>query len=164
MTHAAADRLSDVLSDDALPIADAVAAELDAMQAIAAALARVPDPQARLRVLRWAADRFQPAAAAALPQQPAEAAAPAAIASADASLSIDSLHDLFDAPLPIDTLDDVSGMFETPVRASAARAAAAPKPASEPRKQPREEPARLDTLVRGFASELQRLAMEWQSA
>jgi len=163
MTHAAADRLSENLSPDALPIADDVAAELQAMHAIAAVLARVPDPQARLRVLRWAADRFQPAAAA-LPQQPAEAAAPAAMASADASLAIDSLHDLFDAPLPIDTLDDVSGIFETPVRASAARAAAAPKPASEPRKQPREEPARLDTLVRGFASELQRLAMEWQSA
>lgn len=160
MTQAAAD----CLSADALPIADAVSAELDAMQAIAAALARVPDPQARLRVLRWAAARFQPPAAAALPQQPADAAALAAIANADARLAIDSLHDLFDAPLPDDPLDDVSEMFETPVRASAALAAAAPKPAPEARKQPREEPARLDTLVRGFASEFQRLAMEWQSA
>ena len=164
MTHAAADTLSDDLSADALPIADAVSAELDAMHAIAAALARVSDPQARLRVLRWAADRFQAAAAAALPQQPADAAALAAIANADASLAIDNLHDLFDAPLPADTVDDMSEMFETPVRATAALAAELPKPASEPRKQPREEPARLDTLVRGFASELQRLAMEWQSA
>src|SRR5439155_308558 len=41
--------------------------------------------------------------------------------------------------------------------------AAVPEPASAPRK-PREEPARLDALVRGFAAEFQRLAIEWQRA
>src|SRR5207237_9855571 len=82
MTHA------DVATLSADPTTDAVTAELEAMHAIAAALARVRDPQVRLRVPRWATDRFQPTTAlhavpptlagagAAAGQAPTPAAAP----------------------------------------------------------------------------------------
>ena len=154
----------DALSADSTT--DAVSAELAAMHAIAAALARVRDPQARLRVLRWATDRFQPSTTAGVPPQAADTAMIAAIAEQDPALAVENLYDLFESSASNDTLDDMCDMFETPASASAALAVAtpAPEPACEPRKHAREEPARLDTLVRGFASEFQRLAMEWQSA
>ena len=150
----------DALSADSTT--DAVSAELAAMHAIAAALARVRDPQARLRVLRWATDRFQPSTTAGVPPQAADTAMIAAIAEQDPTLAVENLYDLFESSASNDMCD----MFETPASASAALAVAtpAPEPACEPRKHAREEPARLDTLVRGFASEFQRLAMEWQSA
>jgi len=150
----------DALSADSTT--DAVSAELAAMHAIAAALARVRDPQARLRVLRWATDRFQPSTPAGVPPQAADTAMIVAIAEEDPTLAVENLYDLFESSASNDMCD----MFETPASASAALAVAtpAPEPACEPRKQAREEPARLDTLVRGFASEFQRLAMEWQSA
>jgi len=150
----------DALSADSTT--DAVSAELAAMHAIAAALARVRDPQARLRVLRWATDRFQPSTTAGVPPQAADTAMIVAIAEEDPTLAVENLYDLFESSASNDMCD----MFETPASASAALAVAtpAPEPACEPRKQAREEPARLETLVRGFASEFQRLAMEWQSA
>jgi len=150
----------DALSADSTT--DAVSAELAAMHAIAAALARVRDPQARLRVLRWATDRFQPSTTAGVPPQAADTAMIVAIAEEDPTLAVENLYDLFESSASNDMCD----MFETPASASAALAVAtpAPEPACEPRKHAREEPARLDTLVRGFASEFQRLAMEWQSA
>lgn len=150
----------DALSADSTT--DAVSAELAAMHAIAAALARVRDPQARLRVLRWATDRFQASTTAGVPPQAADTAMIVAIAEEDPTLAVENLYDLFESSASNDMCD----MFETPASASAALAVAtpAPEPACEPRKQAREEPARLETLVRGFASEFQRLAMEWQSA
>ena len=136
------------------PIADALSAELEAMHAIGAALARVRDPQARLRVLRWAADRFdaQPAAAPA-PPPCAAVAAPLS----DPTLAVETLHELFETPASDDVLLEI---FDVPAMHAIA---AAPEPAGAPRK-PREEPARLDALVRGFAAEFQRLAIEWQRA
>ena len=136
------------------PTADGLSAELEAMHAIGAALARVRDPQARLRVLRWAADRFdaQPAAAPA-PQPSAAVAAPLS----DPTLAVETLHELFETPASDDVLLEI---FDVPAMHAIA---AAPEPASAPRK-PREEPARLDALVRGFAAEFQRLAIEWQRA
>src|SRR3954471_24099426 len=50
------------------PALDAIAVELDAMQAIARALAAVRDPHVRQRVLQWANERFNIAPA---PQPPA---------------------------------------------------------------------------------------------
>jgi len=138
------------------PLADDLSAELDAMRVIGAALSRVRDPQARARVLRWAAERFEtpPAAAAAgLPPSAAPALAE------DPTLAVETLHDLFDAPVDHDLLCE---MLEVP-KAEALHAPAASDPASAPRK-PREEPARLDSLVRGFAAEFQRPAVEWQRA
>ena len=136
------------------PIAGALSAELDAMHAIGAALARVRDPQARLRVLRWAADRFdaQPAAA---PAPPPSAAVAAPLS--DPTLAVETLHELFEPPASDDVLLEI---FDVPAMHAIA---AAPEAASAPRK-PREEPARLDALVRGFAAEFQRLAIEWQRA
>ena len=140
------------------PIADDLSAELDAMRAIGAALARVHDPLARARVLRWAGERFQTppiAAAAALPVSPL--AMPALVD--DPTLGVETLHELFDAPVE----DDLHEMLELPKAAAAPHAVDASDSSCVPRK-PREEPARLDALVRGFAAEFQRLAIEWQRA
>jgi len=154
MTHA------DVATLSADPTTDAVTAELEAMHAIAAVLARVRDPRVRLRVLRWATDRFQPTTA--LHAVPQTLAAAGAAAAHDPTLAVETLYELFDMPAADDALDEV---FEMPERqrAPVQNVASTPDPASEPRK-PREEPARLDTLVRGFAAEFQRLAVEWQRA
>ena len=158
------------------PIADDVSAELDAMREVGAALARVRDPHARARVLRWAAERFHTpiAAAAALTAPPI--ATPALVD--DPTLAVEALHELFDARVE----DDLHEMLEVPesVGASNRREAAGIRRQSagrwnqsaagrslEPagsRPASREEPARLDALVRGFAAEFQRLAIEWQRA
>jgi hypothetical protein len=134
------------------PTTGPLSAELDAMRVIGAALARVRDPQARARVLRWAADCFdaQPPAAPAPP--PAAAIAPAS----DPTLAVETLHELFE---PIAADDILHEIFDVPMHAIAAE----PEPTIAPRR-PREEPARLDALVRGFAAEFQRLAIDWQGA
>jgi len=175
---------------------DAIAVELEAMQAIARALAGIRDPQIRQRVLQWANERFN----AGRPPQPPRPR-PETIETADESgLDVAPLYDFFnvprpstqslsaqaDAPAPIanaaaaPAADSLYDFFEHPraaaqaaaVQASPAVIATAPAapdaPARELRAvpdahQPREEAA-LDTMVKGFASELQRLAVEWQTA
>jgi hypothetical protein len=112
---------------------DEVSVELEVMQTIADALARLRDPQAQWRVLCWTTDRLLAA--------PTDLAADLVLdAVAEPALEVDELHDLFEV-LP----------GEPP--------AELPRPA---RQAVGEEP--LDSLVRGFATELQRLALEWQSA
>ncbi|PYR43169.1 MAG: hypothetical protein DMF93_03875 [Acidobacteria bacterium] len=98
------------------PIAGALSAELDAMHAIGAALARVRDPQARLRVLRWAADRFdaQPAAA---PAPPPSAAVAAPLS--DPTLAVETLHELFEPPASDDVLLEI---FDVPASVARIRA------------------------------------------
>jgi hypothetical protein len=173
------------------PTLDAIAVELDAMQAIARALAGIRDPQIRHRVLQWANERFNHGPA---PQPPGGRTV--ATENDESSLDVEPLYDLFDAPRPTTqsqsshaacapianaaaapVADSLYDFFDHPraaaqsaaVQAAAeiAPAAAAP-PARELRavpdaREPREEAA-LDTMVKGFASELQRLAVEWQTA
>jgi hypothetical protein len=74
---------------------DEVAAESIAILAVGKALSGLHDPEARLRVLRWAIERFN--ASAALDE--ALAAAAAAAVPADASLSVEGLHAFFE-PAP----------------------------------------------------------------
>jgi hypothetical protein len=178
------------------PTLDAIAVELEAMQAIARALGGIRDPQIRQRVLQWANERFN----GGRPPQPARPR-PEMIENADESgLDVAPLYDFFnvarpatqslslqaDAPAPITNAaaapaaDSLYDFFEHPkaaaqaaaVQATAAVIATAPAapvaPARELRavadaREPREDAA-LDTMVKGFASELQRLAVEWQTA
>jgi hypothetical protein len=178
------------------PTLDAVAVELEAMQAIARALAGIRDPHIRQRVLQWANERFNGGPTPPPPrprpettdnedesgldvgplydffnvarpstQSPSsQADAPAPIANAAAAPNADSLYDFFDHPK---AAAHAAAVQATP--AVIAPAPAAPvAPARELRavpdaREPREEAA-LDTMVKGFASELQRLAVEWQTA
>src|SRR3954453_7168969 len=78
------------------PTLDAIAVELEAMQAIARALAAVRDPHTRQRVLQWTNDRFNIAPA---PQPPA--GRPDRSENIDeGSLDIEPLYDFFNAPRP----------------------------------------------------------------
>jgi hypothetical protein len=177
------------------PTLDAIAVELEAMQAIASALAGVRDPQIRQRVLQWVNERFN---GGPTPQPPGRRPGPADNVD-EGSLDVEPLYDLFDAPrpaaqprsfqaapAPVATAavppvgDSLYDFFEHPRAAAlsaalpatpaviAPAAAAAVAPARELRAVPdsREPPedAALDTMVKGFASELQRLAVEWQTA
>jgi hypothetical protein len=177
------------------PALDAIAVELDAMQAIARALAAVRDPHIRQRVMQWGNERFNIAPA---PQRPG--GRPGTSENVDeSSLDVEPLYGFFDAPRPArrsspaqaaptpvanaaasPLADSLYDFFEHP-RAAAqslavrpATAVIAPAPAAvvapprelrampDPR-EPREETA-LEMMVKGFASELQRLADEWQTA
>jgi hypothetical protein len=176
------------------PALDAIAVELDAMQAIARALAAVRDPHIRQRVLQWANERFNIAPA---PQPPAGRPAPSENLD-ESSLDVEPLYDFFDAPRPATRrpsaqaapaavanaaapppADSLYDFFEHP-RAAAQSLAVQPAPVIAPppaavvaparelravpdTREPREEAA-LETMVKGFASELQRLADEWQTA
>jgi hypothetical protein len=175
------------------PTLDAITVELEAMQAIARALAGIRDPQVRQRVLQWAIDRFNIGPA---PHPPGGRTA-ADESGDEGSLDVEPLYDLFDDPRPTTQSrsshaapavisdaasadDSLHDFFEHPraaaqsatVQAAPAAIAAAPvaalTPARELRavpdaREPREEAA-LDTMVKGFASELQRLADEWRTA
>jgi len=98
---------------------DDVTAEAHAILAIGKALSAL-DPETRLRVLRWANERFN--AAAALEQPASMASSPAR--SADAMLSLEGVHALFepsligseanDAPHEL-AHDDYSDLFPAPV-------------------------------------------------
>jgi hypothetical protein len=145
-------------------VLDTIAIELEAMQAIATALAAVRDPQARQRVLQWANERFNAdPALLASPHRP-NAAEPAD----DPSLAVEPLYEFFEAPR---AAARVPATRETVIEPALAdrripqpfAASAAPEVPPRESRAVREEPA-LDTLVRGFASDFQRLAVEWQTA
>ena len=177
------------------PTLDAVAVELEAMQAIARALGGIRDPQIRQRVLQWANERFN---GGPMPQPP-RPRPETTEHTHESGLDVAPLYDFFpvarpsteslslqaDAPEPIThaaaapVADSLYDFFEHPRAAQAAAAQATPAviapaaavpvaPARELRvvpdaREPREDAA-LDTMVKGFASELQRLAVEWQTA
>jgi len=108
---------------------DTLGIELEVMQTIAVALARLRDPGAQWRVLCWITERML--------ATPTDVGADLVVdAPADPASEVDALHDLFEEPTT-----------------------ELPRPAPQ---AVREEP--LDSLVLGFATELQRLALEWQSA
>jgi hypothetical protein len=116
--------------------------ELEAMQTIARALAGVRDPETRLRILRWTSERFGVPVAAA-----PNASAAVEQRASDPSLSVDGV-DLFD--------DD--RIIEMAVHEPAAPAAPATALATHVADQP------LDSLVRGFGTEIRALALQWHGA
>jgi len=131
-------------------VRDPLADELEAIAAIGHALANVHDPVARVRILRWAVDRF-------LPQQIAATGLTAPLAPAAPRAESDPAAGV----PPIDKADDLDDLFEhEPASRKALRDAA---PAGEPAPvQPPPQP--VESLVRGFVTDFQRLVVEWQGA
>ncbi len=107
---------------------DDLTAEIAAMQKIGTALAGLND-EVRLRVLRWAAERFSPLA-------PVQVAATQPNGQ-DTTLAVDSLEDFFDTRSP------GSQVEQAPCTSGA-------------------EP--VESMVKGFVDDFQRIAREWQGA
>jgi hypothetical protein len=134
-----------------------VTAELDAMQAVGHALSRLHDPSARARVLRWAVERFEMQFETTAGGNGGMTAR-VPTCSIDQSVTLDGVHELFDAPsaavrseiLHLETIDP------PPVHRNAVQQPNIRHQAAEP------EP--LDSLMRGLASDFQRFAVEWQGA
>jgi hypothetical protein len=97
-------------SPDAAPRHDSVGAELESMRQIARALEALDDDDTRRRVLRWALDRYRSVAPmASTSQAPVLPPTRAANASADPTLSVDTLADLF----PSDASGSTTGAAAT---------------------------------------------------
>lgn len=127
---------------------DDVTLELEVIQAVGRALAKLPDGEAQRRVVRWINDRFQPSAVAASSDRSDHPGPGSAIA--DPFLAVGELEDLFEVP---------GAKPPTMHREAAAR----PIAAAQIAKAPEPEPG-IDSLVRGFVSDFQRVALEWQGA
>jgi hypothetical protein len=125
-----------------------VALELEVIQAVGRALARLPDADAQRRVVRWLTDRFQPSPAVVANDRSDGPGSGSALV--DPALVVDELADLFELPGtgPMTMHRDADAM-------GAAPAPAAAKAQGE---------IGIDSLVRGFVSDFQRLALEWQDA
>ena len=120
--------------------------ELDVMRVVGRALAQLPDAESRMRVLDWASGRFGPATTGDVSQPAPSQLAPSQPApsqpsqdSGDLALSVEGMEELF-----VDPRD--------PRDAGDARKAARPA-----------VPEQLESLVEGFVSDFQRVAVAWQS-
>jgi hypothetical protein len=112
--------------------------ELEALQAIGRALARVQDPTTRRRILHWANERF-----CAAPEPAVEARD---VATQDPALTVDGIE-LFGETAPIDDVD-----LSVTVAAAACEASDANGDQS------------LDSLLRSLGGDIRRLAALWQAA
>jgi len=113
--------------------------ELDALQAIGQALARVQDPKTRRRIIHWANERFCEAVETPVEirQSPED----------DPALTVDGVE-LFGETAPPDEMDvSITSTVEaiTAVDTSG-------------------DDQSLDSLLRAFAGDIRRLATLWQSA
>ena len=119
-------------------LASDVTTELAAMQRVAMALGDLRDEQARLRVIRWAMERYFPAAAVEAASCPAPLST-SNLSASDATLEVDSLTDFFvhDTVDPDD--DDCT---------------------HQPTKPAVREP--IESMVKGFVADFQQLAAAWQ--
>ena len=151
------------------PELDPLDVEIIAICAVGKALASLEDPEARMRVLRWANERFQLALTAPL-QAPAPAPAPLSAPSAALhlapapDLTVDGLADLFEGsadPPPEEMAEDrgvsgdaedLSDLYEPP---------SAPVPS--PLRFVLREELPFDQVVADFVDTFQRLARECQS-
>lgn len=123
-------------------VRDTLADELEAIAAIGRALANVPDPVARVRILRWAVDRFLPT------ESPVVSTGAAANGSASAARSaVSATSSAVDQTLAVESLGELFAP-EVPAQAALQQPAAGKQP--------------VETLVRGFVSDFQRLVVEWQ--
>ena len=113
---------------------DSVSAELESMRQIARALDLLRDADARQRVLQWAHDRYGVVVAAAPAEVMRVADAPVV---SEGNAVVEELQDLFE---PRQT--DPSAQ----PRASATR------------------PRGVDSMIKDFAADFRRFALEWQSA
>jgi hypothetical protein len=89
--------------------------------------------------------------------------APAPTADAAAASAADSLYDFFEHPRAAAQAAAIQATPAVIATASASVAAPARELRAVPDPRAPREDAALDTMVKGFASELQRLADEWQT-
>ena len=158
---------SGVLIDRRASDADNMTDEVEAIRTIGRALAQLPDAASRVRVMRWASERFQidvaVVAARAASAVSAATAPHAAVARQqdmpDPTLSMEGLSDFFSANTDTDRdrghdadvmmaaaeLDDEAPLFVDPEPAVAS---------------PREETPRFESMVRSLVSDFQRLALD----
>ena len=113
---------------------DSVSAELDSMRQIAHAIEQLRDAEARQRVLQWARDRYGVAVTAPAPDM-MHVAQPRV---AEPVMMAEDLDDLFE-PRP---------------------AAAPPSPPAPPSVRPRG----VESMIKDFAADFRRFALEWQGA
>ena len=133
--------------------------EIEAIRTVGRVLAQLPDAAARVRVMRWAAERFRTDTTFAV----AAAAAPAAIvsrvnAAVDPTLSMDGLQELFRARTKVGdelTLDASPLMMESePVAELVPHVEQVPHV---------EEPPHADSMIHSFVTDFQRLADDCQN-
>jgi hypothetical protein len=166
--------------------ADYITDELEAISAISDVLASLPDSDARARVLRWAAERFEINASATA----APVAAAATTSAIDQTLSVDGLQDLFPGAPVKDTrahlsVDDTLALHDMlPAQLPTATPQAAPITTMatdnsqlaleieslELDATAIEQPAaaagdaqRAESLIHSFVADLQRLAQDCQT-
>src|SRR5256885_981156 len=136
-------------------LASDVSTELAAMQRVVMALGDLRDDRARLRVIRWAVERFfaTALAQAATPtgRQPAPAAASAeqvanvgTMTTADTTLEVDDLHDFF--------VNDTVGADDD----------CCLEPEPQPQPAVAEEP--IESMLKNFVDDFQRIAAACQLA
>ena len=129
-------------AEEALVASD-VSTELAAMQRIAMALGDVHDVRIRLRVMRWAMERFL--ATAAPHTATAAAPAPAAVvASVDRTLEVGDLHDFF--------VNDTVGADDDDCT----------EPAAEETQSAAEES--IESMLKSLVTDFQRIAVACQIA
>jgi hypothetical protein len=134
--------------------------EVEAIRTIGRALAQLPDAAARVRVLRWALERFQVdttvAVAAAVPRIVA-----ANVNALDPTLSLEGIHELFAVnrktgeALP---MDDDSLTMESDAAAGGELVA----PVAQPIPHVEESP-QAGSMLHSFVSDFQRLADDCQT-
>jgi hypothetical protein len=127
------------------------------MQAVGLALSRLQDPRARARVLRWATERFE-IDAEAPPAPVVGKAARVTVRPIDQSMTLEGVHEMFDAPASLLRPANLHLEATEPPRVS--RDMAHPQNIHGEAADP--EP--LDSLMRGLATDFQRFAVEWQRA
>ena len=157
---------STVLIDRRAADADNVTDEVEAIRAVGRALAQLPDAASRVRVLRWASERFQIDVTLAESRATAPSSNAAVFQRADAqdlTLSMEGVHEMF--PAEMHDCGDMMGGAE-PMMASADTVIADQGPLfveSEPVvvETPRvEETPRVDSMLGTFVSDLRRLALD----
>lgn len=156
-------------------------AEITAMRAIAELLARLPDDEARARVLQWSAEHFP----VSIPSKDDERHPAAGSGGGHADLSLVIDDDLFETPrrgvepalddeeVAADSNEDETihcedlavdrFLVHEELEAEASPTPAVEKPAVEPA-HARPAAGGLESLLRELAADLRRLALEWQIA
>jgi hypothetical protein len=132
--------------------------ELTAMQGVADALAGLPDAAARIRVLRWALDRFAAGeeeifgSADAPPPARSLTIVPARKPDIHADLEVCDLEDLFERRMNGDAEDgDVVDGTPAPLVST--------EPVVEDTRRAANQP--VASMIRGFVEDFRKLAREW---
>jgi len=153
------DERAAVLIDRRAIDTDNMTEEVEAIRAVGRALAQLPDAAARVRVMRWAAERFQiETTVAAVAVASASPVTTATVKPPDPTLSMDGVTELF--PAPADP-NRVKALAATSLTLTAEPVAAlAPHVEEIP---PVQETPQAGSMLHSFVSDFQRLANDCQS-